>query len=714
MAIPTDHLEQVYAGILGKIIGVYLGRPFEGWTYERIMRELGPIRYYVNERLGKPLVVTDDDISGTFTFVRALSDFGNTVGVTTAQIGQTWLNYIIENRTILWWGGFGNSTEHTAFLRLKQGVSAPQSGSIALNGKTVAEQIGAQIFIDSWAMVAPGNPRLAFDLAGKAASVSHDGEAVLAAQFLAVMEAQAFIEPDIAALFELGLSFLPPASLVARLAKDIRAWHAEERDWAKTRARIDEVYGYRRYGGNCPIIPNCGIVLLSLLYGEDDFATALTIANTSGWDTDCNSGNVGCLMGIKNGLKGIDAGPDWRGPVADRLLVSSADGSRSVTDAVGLAYEIVRTGCALEKIPPPVPPKNGARFHFELPGSIQGFKVDRSYRSPVSVRLVNVEGQSSLGTRSLAIQFEGLVQDSFVRVATRTFMSLKEAEESHYALMASPTLFPGQSLRAGVQADAGNPAVVTCRLYLSIYGSQDSIEIIRGPAVELPAGHRDELAWTIDDLGGAPIANVGIEVSAQTQFSGTVYLDYLDWGGVPNANFRRPDGSGQMWLRAWVNAVDDAGTSWSEAFHLSHGQGLGLFVMGGSAWCNYSVTSKITARVARSFGLAARVRGLFRCYAFLLTSHQTARIVKRVVETEVLSEIDFGWEFERPYEITLLVSGAEIAGWVDGKEVLRIGDNAGSLTDGGFAFVCEEGLITSDEITIKSKKRIEPAAIGFL
>ena len=54
-------------------------------------------------------------------------------------------------------------------------------------------------------------------------------------------------------------------------------------------------------------------------------------------------------------------------------------------------------------------------------------------------------------------------------------------------------------------------------------------------------------------------------------------------------------------------------------------------------------------------------------------------------------------------------------GWVDGKEVLRIGDNAGSLTDGGFAFVCEEGLITSDEITIKSKKRIEPAAaIGFL
>ena len=30
--------EKVYAGVLGKIIGVYLGRPFEGWNYDRIMR----------------------------------------------------------------------------------------------------------------------------------------------------------------------------------------------------------------------------------------------------------------------------------------------------------------------------------------------------------------------------------------------------------------------------------------------------------------------------------------------------------------------------------------------------------------------------------------------------------------------------------------------------------------------------------------------------
>src|SRR6202790_2409577 len=497
MAIPKDYLERVYAGILGKMIGVYLGRPFEGWTYQRILGELGPIKYYVNERLGKPLVVTDDDISGTFTFVRALSEHGNVAALTAAQIGQTWLNNIIENRTILWWGGFGNSTEHTAFLRLKQGVPAPRSGSIALNGRTVAEQIGAQIFVDAWAMVAPGDPHLAFDLAGKAASVSHDGEAVLAAQFLAVMEAQAFVEPDLNALFELGLSFLPPASLVTRLVKDLLFWQAEDQDWAATRARGEEVYGYRKYRGNCHIIPNCAIVLLSLLYSEDDLATALMIANTSGWDTDCNSGNVGCLLGIKNGLKGIDAGPDWRGPVADRLLVSSADGSRSITDAVSITYEVARMGCALQNMAPPAKPKKGARFHFEFPGSVQGFKIDRTYPCPASVHLQNVEGHSKLGTRSLAIQFAGLVPDSSVRTATRTFMSIKEAEESHYMLMASPTLFPGQNLRAGLKADAGNLVPVSCRIYLSFYGSHDSLEIHRGPSIELSSAQEGELAWIV-------------------------------------------------------------------------------------------------------------------------------------------------------------------------------------------------------------------------
>ena len=99
-APPHDYTERVYAGMLGKLIGVYLGRPFEGWTYERILANLGEVDYYVHDRPmaglnNRLLVVTDDDISGTFTFLRALPDYSNTRGLTPAQIGQTWLNYII-------------------------------------------------------------------------------------------------------------------------------------------------------------------------------------------------------------------------------------------------------------------------------------------------------------------------------------------------------------------------------------------------------------------------------------------------------------------------------------------------------------------------------------------------------------------------------------------------------------------------------------------
>ena len=159
---------------------------------------------------------------------------------------------------MLWWGGIGNSTEHTAYLRLKSGIAAPESGSIALNGKTVAEQIGAQIFIDGWAMVSPGNPEQAAYLAEQAGRVSHDGESVHAAKLLAAMEAQAFVEADVEKLLDVGLGFVPKDALIRRVVEDVRGWHAGDNshDWERTRALIAERYGYDKFLGNCHVIPN--------------------------------------------------------------------------------------------------------------------------------------------------------------------------------------------------------------------------------------------------------------------------------------------------------------------------------------------------------------------------------------------------------------------------------------------------------------------------
>ena len=213
--LPPDYAERVYAGVLGKVIGVYLGRPIEGWPYEWIQKRLGDIEYYVHDRLKVPLIVTDDDITGTFTFLRALEDHGSGADLSSREVGENWLNYLIKERTVLWWGGLGNSTEHTAWLRLENGVEAPESGSMELNGKVVAEQIGAQIFIDGWAMVAPGDPDRAVRFADAAARVSHDGEAVYGARVVAAMESMAFVERDTGKLIDTALDYIPPDSVIA-------------------------------------------------------------------------------------------------------------------------------------------------------------------------------------------------------------------------------------------------------------------------------------------------------------------------------------------------------------------------------------------------------------------------------------------------------------------------------------------------------------------
>ena len=41
MKLDYNYQEKVYSGVLGKIIGVYLGRPFEQWSHSLIKKKLG-------------------------------------------------------------------------------------------------------------------------------------------------------------------------------------------------------------------------------------------------------------------------------------------------------------------------------------------------------------------------------------------------------------------------------------------------------------------------------------------------------------------------------------------------------------------------------------------------------------------------------------------------------------------------------------------------
>ncbi len=698
MIIPHDYEERVYAGVLGKVIGVYVGRPFEGWTHERIIKELGEIKYYVHDKLGKPLIVTDDDISGTFTFVRAMSDYGNTLALTAAQIGQTWLNYLIEKKTVLWWGGMGNSTEHTAYLRLKAGIQAPASGSMALNGQVVAEQIGAQIFIDGWGMISPGEPQQAAELARRAGSVSHDGEAIYGAQVVAAIEAQAFVEAGIHQLLDVGTSVIPKDSLIYRLIADLRDWRAKYDSWYDCFYRIAANYGYDKYGGNCHMIPNHALVIMALLYSDDSFQKAMTVVNTAGWDTDCNSANVGCIMGIKNGLAGLDAGPDYRSPVADRLYLPTADGGRVVTDALHEAYEVIQMGRALAGDPKPLP-KAGARFHFDLPGATQGFISDDSSECAGTAWVENAPGHSEGGSRSLAIHYRGVADGRPARIQRETYPDYRNDPTHGYRMVASPTLYNGQKISARLAADASNTSPVTACLYVKIFGPDDQLAILRGPHVALGAGAAQVLNWTVHTPTGCPIAWVGVELSSLTRADGTAYLDWLTWSGAPTLRLDPPQHNGARWLDAWVQACDVVTPGREQTYRLIQDQGVGLLIQGAREWQDYTISATLTPHLAQAFGVAARVQGLKRYYALRLAKCGQVQLVRELDGAHVLAQASCDWKLYEPRKLSLTVKGSHIIARVDDKIALEAED--GALTGGAIALWVEEGRLGCDDVAVE-------------
>lgn len=706
MARPQGYAERVYAGVLGKMIGVFLGHPFELWTYEQIMAELGEITGYVSEHFNSPVVVTDDDLAGTFTFLRALPDHGCSLNLTAAQVGQTWLNYLVEGRTLIWWGGRGNSTEHTAYLNLKRGIPAPLSGSIAQNGKIVAEQLGSQIFIDGWAMVAAGDPALAADLARRAASVSHDGEAIYAAQVLAAMEAQAFVEPDLERCIDTALAFIPQDSDIFGVIARLREWHAVEPDWRKARQLLETHYGYDRYPGVCHVVPNHGLILLSLLYGNDDFQETMKIVNTSGWDTDCNAGNAGCFLGIKNGLRAFEGEVDWRGPVADRLYVPSADGGRAITDAVRETMEIINLRRRLDG-QPRLAPKQGARFHFEFPGAVQGFQGRGR-----GLCLRNVPGYSAFGMHSLALQYDLTDPGQAVQAATPTFIpeEFKKATQlTSEELTASPTLYPGQHLRAVLAADGHNPAQVAARLFVSFYGAQDRVEQASSELRWLGAGEALELEWVVPDLRGRPVVSAGVQLEADQAQSGTVYLDWLTWEGTPQVWLGDPDDGGSMWRRAWVNACTAAerdqhpDPTQRHAYFLVQNEGTGLYIQGTQEWTNYAVQTEIDVTTAKAFGVAVCVQGLRRYYALLLNSEGQAQLVKRYDGQEsVLAQAAYAWQVGQKVDFRLETQEGKLSAALDGQRMFEVEDCDHPLTCGAAAYVIEEGCLRSQVLRVEA------------
>ena len=514
---PVEYVERVYAGFLGMNIGIRLGAPVEPalWSYERIERTYGDIRGYVKDYKH---FAADDDANGPVFFLRALND---SHGEATPQaVAEAWLNYAREGVGLYWWGGYGVSTEHTAYLNLKNGIPAPASGSIRQNGRILAEQIGGQIFIDTWGLIAPGDPACAARYAMAAASVSHDGEGLYGAAFVAACIAEAFVCRDIQKVMDAGLAQIPQDSVYAAVVSTVRAFHREKPgDWRACREMLERDWGYDKYAGVCHIIPNAGVCALAMCYGEGDFARTVEIATMCSWDTDCNAGNVGTVLGVMCGLDGLPA--HYREPINDEIVLSGISGYLNILDIPSYAYELAAWGYRMrgEMVPREIADRireGEVDFDFSLSGSTHGLRFECA-----------VPTCAKLGGGKVLL--DRMVRGQRAKLFYKPLWRRSDFSDERYMPVFSPRAYPGQQAEISLAYDKqqGEALILTPYIRESLSGK----ELLQKPVI-LEAG-KDEttLSFTIPDLAGGLADELGviIESAAPAKFavSGTLCLKRL-------------------------------------------------------------------------------------------------------------------------------------------------------------------------------------------
>ena len=683
-----DYEKQVYSAVLGKTIGVYMGRPFEGWWKDAIESKWGSVDRYVNEDVGKPLIVADDDISGTFTFVKALSDWaGDPRAIDPAFFGETWRNYLIEGRTILWWGGVSVSTEHTAWMRLKQGVPSPESGSMRRNGRIVAEQIGAQIFIDAFGMVAPGDPDLAERFADGAARVSHDGEAVLAAKVVARMVAAAFVEKDMEKVLDIGAATLPSDSLVAQVHRDVRTWAREDGDWRKTYDRIFEKYGYGKYGGNCHVIPNHAVMVMAWSYAGSDFFEAQRIVNTAGWDTDCNAANVGTVSALVAGLDHICDRYDFRTPFADRLIIPTADGTDSVTDCLRVARIIAALGRRVMGWGGATSPSKPLHS-FEQPGSLHGWMPEGNAKCTVH------NAQCKEG--AICIHFSGPCRLS-------TPVSVSSGQSGSYSTPNVPWLYRGMT--ATVRGRTGS---VPAGASLRAFARHADGTISQSEPLALAEDTPFELRWTLEGpkVPSAAILDFGLEINAPADATGTVFVESIDYGGEVRLDY------GDEWNpKHWGDGID----GWIDGMHRILGafsddsepqRRLGsdgdpcVYVTGNRSWGDQSLACRFNVHAADRAGIVLRWQGMRRHYAFLFKKERVVLLRQNYGET-ILAEALYAIPENEMVDLEARADGVRLALLVNGETVLEAED--ATFGTGGAGFFVQQGLLGCAKVSLRAK-----------
>ncbi len=682
-------LQKIDAGFLGMNIGIRLGAPVEPefWSYEKIRDVYGDIRGYVKDFKH---FAADDDANGPVLFLRALNDTDGREP-TPEAVAEAWLNYAREGVGLYWWGGFGVSTEHTAYLNLKNGIPAPQSGSIAQNGVILAEQIGAQIFIDTWGLICPGDPVRAARYARAAASVAHDGEGLHGAAFMAACIARAFDAASIGEIIDAGLAQIPAESTYARVVRAVLDFHRETPDdWRACMAMLKRDWGYDKYRGVCHIIPNAGVCALAMAYGAGDFARTIEIATMCSWDTDCNAGNVGTVLGVFAGLAGLPA--HYRDPINDEIVLSGISGYLNILDIPTYAKTLQAWAERLAGRDAAFPPEGEVSFDFVLPGSTHGLQmIGGNFAS--FARAKDVPG--------VEVRLNRASRGQGVRVFYKPFFRRADFDDERYMPVFSPTAYPGQTVEitARYERESGETVVITPYVRESLTGR---IVPLGGRVVEeMP---ETQLRFTVPEVVSGLVDEVGLLIESNSP------PKFIAAGRLVITGFRIC-GKGSYTIEM-AKTVREFGSIMPfshnhGAWSLENGRAHVLCEAQAEAFTgNYFMRdARATLDVCPENGdshlVSLRVQGARRGYYAGFDGAGRAAILRRIKgRMERLAAAPFAWETGHAYTLAFTAQGDTLSLSIDGTPVLSATDDTLRYGMAGFA-MDRMGRATLGNMTIE-------------
>lgn len=710
-----EFIEKIYSGWLGKVIGVIHGANIEGWTRAEIERTFGEISDY-------PFTFknfcSDDDINGPAFFQRSILDYGADPSL--KELALTFLNYVSDGHGFFWWGGYGISTEDTAYHNLVEGVLPGVSGSAAQNGTVLCNQIGGQIFSDCWGLMWPGNPRKAADYAEKMASLTHDQDGLAGARFVAAAVAAAFTAKTAEEILEQALGQLPQGSAYAKMAEDVSAFTREHLDdWRICFDYVKEHYDYRYYSGVCHILPNAAVMILALLCGKGSYENTINIAAMCGWDTDCNEGNLGTILGVFAGVEGIRK--NWISQVRDLVICSGALGGLNIQTVPQIAENTLRAVSVLQKEEWPetwkeiLQKSEGRYFHFQFPGSTHGIRINHGGNSACMIR--NTARRAYIGMRSLLITHPQFGNNNWFEIGWKSYYRPDEFDDNRYQPDLSPVLYPGDQVTfhySFAEEELGKQILVQAYKKDRI-SDKEEILWCKEITVEDTKWHSGRM--DLPSASNQIIEEIGVRITGQNvapreqNRSFQIYLGDVEILPAPDYRMEASELFDEIWTAVDTNPVGfsylrGAVGIWDGKIGLSGAVKPAELYTGMVDWENYCVSAEMVPEFGTDHYLLGRVQGAMRWYAgglIELDGKRYAAILKKDREIHILEKSPFEWKHGCCAHVEFEVQGETLVLSVNGVKELEVRDS--DYREGCIGFGNQFGSRTAfTGYSVKAKK----------